>query len=103
MRDRATYLRAVRRVLDYIEAGDIYQANLSHRFVAQGTVDPLDLYLKLKRISPAPFASFLAWDDLAIVGASPELFYRTLGDRIVTRPIKGTVPGRPTRSRTPGS
>jgi para-aminobenzoate synthetase component I len=94
-RDRGDYLRAVRRVLDYIQAGDIYQANLSHRFIARGRVDPLDLYLKLKRISPAPFASFLAWDDLAIVGASPELFYRTLGDRIVTRPIKGTRPRSP--------
>jgi para-aminobenzoate synthetase component I len=92
---RADYLRAVRRVLDYIEAGDIYQANLSHRFVALGAVDPLDLYSRLKRISPAPFASFLAWDDLGIVGASPELFYRTLGDRIVTRPIKGTRPRSP--------
>jgi para-aminobenzoate synthetase component 1 len=94
-RDRDDYLRAVRRVLDYIEAGDIYQANLSHRFVARGTVDPIDLYLRLKRISPAPFASFLRWDDLAIVGASPELFYRTEGERIVTRPIKGTRPRSP--------
>ncbi len=61
----------------------------------EGRVDPLELYLKLKAISPAPFASFLAWDDLAIVGASPELFYRTDGDRIVTRPIKGTRPRSP--------
>ena len=89
---RDDYLLAVRRTLGYIQAGDIYQANLSHRFVAEGSVDPLDLHLKLKSTSPAPFASFLAWDDLAIVGASPELFYRTTGDRIVTRPIKGTRP-----------
>jgi para-aminobenzoate synthetase component 1 len=91
-RTRDEYLRAARRVLDYIEAGDIYQANLSHRFVARGRVDPLDLYLKLKGISPSPFAGFLAWDDLAIVSASPELFYRLEGDRIITRPIKGTRP-----------
>jgi para-aminobenzoate synthetase component 1 len=94
-RARGDYLAAVRKVLDYIEAGDIYQANLSHRFVARGRVNPLDLYLKLKAISPAPFAGFLAWDDLAIIGASPELFYRTEGDRIVTRPIKGTRPRSP--------
>ena len=94
-RTREDYLRAVRRVLDYIEAGDIYQANLSQRFVARGRVDPLDLYLKSRRISPSPFAAFLAWDDLAIVSASPELFYRTEGDRITTRPIKGTRPRSP--------
>jgi len=92
---RDDYLRAVRRVLDYIEAGDIYQANLSQRFVARGRVNPLELYLKLKRISPAPFASFFAWDDLAIIGASPELFYQSQGDRIITRPIKGTRPRSP--------
>jgi para-aminobenzoate synthetase component I len=91
-RPRRDHIEAVRRALDYIGAGDIYQANLSQRFVARGRVDPLDLHLKLKRISPAPFAAFLAWDDLAIVGASPELFYRAEGDRIVTRPIKGTRP-----------
>ena len=91
-RSRQDYLLSARRVLDYIEAGDIYQANLSHRFTASGRVDPLDLRLKLRGISPAPYASYLAWDDLAVVGASPELFYRTEGDRIVTRPIKGTRP-----------
>ena len=91
-RSRDDYLAAVRKVLGYIEAGDIYQANLSHRFVATGRVDPLDLYLRLRSSSPAPFASFLAWDDLAIVGASPELFYDCRGDRIATRPIKGTRP-----------
>ena len=94
-RPRDDYLAAARKVLDYVQAGDIYQANLSHRFVAHGQVDPLDLYLKLKATSPAPFASYLAWDDLAVVGASPELFYRTEGDRIVTRPIKGTRPRSP--------
>ena len=99
--NRADYLASVRKALGYIEAGDIYQANLSQRFVARGRVDPLDLYLRLKASSPAPFAGFLAWDDLAIVGASPELFYRTLGDRIVTRPIKGDAPPipRPVRRR----
>ena len=89
---RDDYRRAIARTLEYINAGDIYQANLSHRFRATGKVDPLGLYLKLKTISPAPFAGFLAWDDLAILSASPELFYRTEADRIITRPIKGTRP-----------
>ncbi len=90
--DREDYLAMVRRALAYIRAGDIYQANLSHRFVARGRVDPLDLHRRLKSASPAPYAAFLRWDDLAIVGASPELFYQTRGDRIETRPIKGTRP-----------
>jgi para-aminobenzoate synthetase component 1 len=89
---RDDYRRAVGQTLEYINAGDIYQANLSQRFTATGTIDPLDLYQKLKAVSPAPFAAFLAWDDLAILSASPELFYRTEADRIITRPIKGTRP-----------
>ena len=81
-----------RRVLEYIAAGDIFQVNLSQRFTARGPSDPLDLYLRLRDRSPAPFAAFLHWDDLAVVSASPEWFYQTRGDRIVTRPIKGTRP-----------
>jgi para-aminobenzoate synthetase component 1 len=93
------YLAAVRRVLEYIAAGDVFQVNLSQRFTASGRPDPLDLYLRLKARSPAPFGCFLRWDDLAVVSASPEWFYETRGDRIVTRPIKGTRP----RGETPES
>jgi para-aminobenzoate synthetase component 1 len=90
--DPKAYLTAVRRVLDYIAAGDVYQVNVSHRFVAQAPADPLDLYLRLKQQSPAPFAAFLRFRDLAVVSSSPECFYQTRGDGIVTRPIKGTRP-----------
>ena len=89
---RDGYLEAVRRALDYIAAGDVFQINLSQRFEAKGFVDPLDLYLRLKARSPAPFAAFLGWDDFAVVSSSPESFVQTQGDRIVTRPIKGTRP-----------
>jgi para-aminobenzoate synthetase component 1 len=88
----AAYRDGVRRALDYIRAGDIFQVNLSQRFTAHGRAEPLDLYLRLKTISPAPFAAYLQWDDLAVASASPEWFYQTRGDRIVTRPIKGTRP-----------
>jgi para-aminobenzoate synthetase component 1 len=90
--DRETYVKTVRRVLEYIAAGDVFQVNLSQRFSARGSFDPLDLYLRLRDRSPAPFAAYLRWDDLAVVSASPEWFYQTRGDRIVTRPIKGTRP-----------
>jgi para-aminobenzoate synthetase component 1 len=94
---RGEYLEAVERVLEYIRAGDVFQINLSQRFSAHGRIDPLDLYLRLRHASPAPFAAFLQWQDQAVVSASPELFYETRGSRIVTRPIKGTRP----RGRSP--
>ena len=87
----------MRRALEYIAAGDIFQVNLSQRFTAVGRPEPLDLYLRLKAVSPAPFSAFLQWDDLAVVSASPEWFFQTRGDHIITRPIKGTRP----RGRTP--
>jgi para-aminobenzoate synthetase component 1 len=90
--DRETYGKSLRRVLDYIAAGDVFQVNLSHRFTAYGRPRPLDLYLRLKAKSPAPFAAFLRWGDLAVISASPESFCQTRGDSIVTRPIKGTRP-----------
>ena len=80
--------------------GDVFQVNLSQRFSARGNLDPLDLYLRLRDRSPAPFSAFLRWGDLAVISASPEWFYQTRGDRIVTRPIKGTRPRGATRRRT---
>ncbi len=90
--DRESYVKAVQRVLEYIAAGDVFQVNLSQRFSARGRFDPLDLHLRLRDRSPAPFSAFLRWGELAVVSASPEWFYQTRGDRIVTRPIKGTRP-----------
>ncbi len=99
--DRSSYLSKVGQVLEYIAAGDIFQANFTQRFSAVGTPEPLDLYDRLKQISPAPFSAFLRLDDHpgnpAVVSASPEWFYQTRGDRILTRPIKGTRP----RGETP--
>jgi para-aminobenzoate synthetase component 1 len=82
----------VGRALEYIRAGDIFQVNFSQRFRAGGDPNPLDLFERLAEISPAPFSALLRWGDDAIVSASPEWFYTIAGDRIVTRPIKGTRP-----------
>lgn len=89
-RDR--YIERIDRVLDYIRAGDIFQANFTHRFECVSTDDPLALHDHLATISPAPFAAYARQADQAMVCSSPEWFYRIEGDRVVTRPIKGTRP-----------
>jgi len=90
---REEYLRAVRRILDYISAGDIYQANFTRRFEAAVRRPSGELYLALRRRNPAPFAAYLdAGDGLAVMSSSPELFLRLRGRRAETRPIKGTRP-----------
>ena len=53
---------------------------------------PYELYRRLRRINPAPFASYLNFDDVTVVSASPERFLRIRGDLVETRPIKGTRP-----------
>jgi len=91
------YVAAVQRVREYIQAGDIFQANISQRFEAEMPLEPYELYRRLRAINPAPFAAFLNLDGVAVVSASPERFLRLRGDRVETRPIKGTRPrGRDT-------
>jgi len=87
---RDDYLRAVARVIEYIRAGDIFQANLTQRLLAPAVEDSLDLYERLRRVNPAPFAGLMRWDDWAVVSASPERFLRVDGRDVETRPIKGT-------------
>jgi len=98
---RRAYEQMVVRALDYIAAGDIYQVNLAQRLWIEGVGDPLWLYARVRRSNPAPYSAFLCWADGAIASFSPELFLELRGDRVVTRPIKGTRPrtGDPARDR----
>jgi len=88
------YEAVVRRVVEYILAGDIFQANLSQRFTAPLApgFDAFDLYRRLRDLNPAPFAAFLRFDDVEIASASPERFLALRGNRVETCPIKGTRP-----------
>ena len=92
--NRDAYEAMVRRCIDYILAGDIYQANLSQRFSAElpPGLDPFAIYCALRRRNPAPFAAFLRHGELALVSASPERFLKLIGREVETRPIKGTRP-----------
>lgn len=93
------YLRAVAMAREYICAGDIFQVNLSQRFEADLNIPPYELYQRLRQINPAPFASYLNFDDVSIVGASPERFLKVSGDWVETRPVKGTRPRGKTEAK----
>ena len=86
------YLKAIARIREYIAAGDVYQVNLTQRFEAPLSCHPYELYQRLRRRSPAPFASYVNFDSLQIVSSSPERFLRLQNGRAETRPIKGTRP-----------
>ncbi len=91
---RQAYQASVRRILDYIRAGDIYQANYTARFVADlpPGVRPADIHAAVRANNPAPFAAYLACGPrLTIASASPERFMQLdASGRIESRPIKGT-------------
>ena len=90
---REGYLNAVGRVIEYVYAGDIFQANLSQRLEAPLVGTPLDLYRRLRQRNPAPFSAFLDFGDLVVASSSPERFLQVQPDgRVETRPIKGTRP-----------
>jgi len=92
---RPRYERAVRRAIDYIRAGDVFQVNLSQRLAAGWEGDPFALYGRLRQTSPAPFMALTRLGGADIVSASPERFLQRRGERIQTRPIKGTRPRGP--------
>lgn len=102
---KENYLRAVECAKQYINAGDIYQVNLSQRFQTQIETSPYVIYKRLRKINPAPFSCYLRFDNKYIISSSPERFLslrNTLDSdgkhsegivrNIQTRPIKGTRP-----------
>jgi para-aminobenzoate synthetase component 1 len=91
------YAEAVTRTVEYIRAGDIFQANISQRFWAPlpRGFSPRAFYERLREINPATFAAYLDCGDFQIASSSPERFVKVVDDMIETRPIKGTAPRSP--------
>ena len=92
--NQATYSRKAETIIEYIRAGDIFQANLTQRWAATWPkmITPFDMYRRLLSLSAAPFAAFLSLDAATqIISASPERFISIDHRGVVeTRPIKGT-------------
>ncbi len=89
---RPAYEAAVRRIIDYIRAGDVYQVNLSQRFSAPFQGESFALFRHLWQHNPAPFFAFVQAGDHQILSTSPERFILQSGRHVETRPIKGTRP-----------
>lgn len=86
------YLKQVRQVLELIKAGDILQANLSHRLEADFKGDTFSLYMALTQANPALFSAYLCSEDFAIASVSPERFLMLTNKHVQATPIKGTRP-----------
>ena len=98
--DEGGYIKQVRTILDEIEAGNVYQADLTQRMELPYRGDSWALYRALRRLSPAPFAAYLELPEVAILSSSPERFLRLDAEgRVESRPIKGTRPRGGTEER----
>lgn len=88
------YLDGVRRIKEYIQAGDVFQVNLSRCWRARlaAPIDPLAIYQRLSRENPGPFAGFARLGKVYVLSSSPERLVKTTADRVETRPIAGTRP-----------
>ena len=97
---RNEYEASVGRIISYIHAGDIFQANFTQRFEARldASDTPYGLYLRLRDVSPAPFSSFFNFGEGSLVSSSPERFLFNKNGEVETKPIKGTRPRGKTKA-----
>lgn len=114
------FLDGVRRILRYIREGDVFQVNLSRAWTGESRASAAEIYSRLRRANPAPFAGLLSWVEetgalpavnrppvcsnrdgppTEVLCSSPERLLRVYGDRIETRPIAGTSRRDPDAAR----
>jgi para-aminobenzoate synthetase len=97
-RSRSRYLEDIAECGERLREGESYEVCLTNTVEAEVNEDPLDVYMRLRRVNPAPFAAYLRFGDLAVLSSSPERFLRVdRGARVEAKPIKGTS----RRGRTP--
>jgi para-aminobenzoate synthetase/4-amino-4-deoxychorismate lyase len=94
---RDEYARAFAQVQDYIAAGDVYQINLTLKYLFAFSGDPVALYAALRRKQRVEYGALIGAGDFHVLSLSPELFFRREGKQVTSRPMKGTAP----RGRTP--
>jgi para-aminobenzoate synthetase component 1 len=94
---KQTYLETLKKIIEYIASGDVYQVNLSQKFTADFSGNPFALFKSYYEANPAPFFAYIHAGNHQIISTSPERFLVQAGRRIETRPIKGTRP----RGKTP--
>ena len=87
---QADFEGAVKKCVEYIRAGDIFQVVISQRLKVEVHSDPFDIYRSLRVINPSPFMFFLRTADVTLVGSSPEIMCRVMENKVTVRPLAGT-------------
>lgn len=85
------FKKAVEKAKEYIIAGDIFQVQISRRLeIDVSDIDHFNIYRALRAVNPSPYMFYLKFDDIEVIGSSPELLVRKDKDRVIVRPIAGT-------------
>ncbi|MGL1935427.1 MAG: anthranilate synthase component I family protein [Fibrobacterales bacterium] len=87
---KKVYEKYVEETVEYIHAGDVFQANLAHPIHFDFTGSPLDLFSKIRTQNPSPYNSYYFTPEFTVVSNSPELLYGVSGRKVTTKPIAGT-------------
>ena len=90
--EKEEYIGAIKRIKEYIVAGDVIQVVMSQRWARKTEAEPFSLYRALRRVNPSPFMVYFNFGDFQIIGASPELLLKVEDKDISTWPIAGTRP-----------
>ena len=88
--NQADFEAAVRKCVEYIEAGDIFQVVISQRLEVDLRSDPFEIYRTLRVVNPSPFMFFLRTSEVTLVGSSPEIMCRVVNGKVTVRPLAGT-------------
>ncbi|MCA9267393.1 MAG: anthranilate synthase component I, partial [Planctomycetales bacterium] len=90
--DQASFEDAVRKCVEYIRAGDIFQVVISQRLQVDVKSDPFEIYRTLRVVNPSPFMFFFRTAEATLVGSSPEILVRVVDRQTTVRPLAGTRP-----------
>ncbi|MCP4658232.1 MAG: anthranilate synthase component I [bacterium] len=88
----AAFRGAVLKAREAIAAGEVLEAVLARRWTVRGSAEPLAIYRALRMASPSPYMVLVELPDVALVGGSPEMLVRKVGQRVEVRPIAGSRP-----------
>lgn len=96
----AAFETAVRKAVEYIEAGDIFQVVFSQRLEVPLPTHPFEIYRTLRVVNPSPFMFYLRTPSVTLVGSSPEVMVRVVDGLVTVRPLAGTRPRMPPMPKT---
>ena len=90
--DKNRFIKIVQKAKEYISEGDIYQVNLAHRIEIEGFFNTDQIFRNLIEYQPASYLMHIQEKDFSLISGSMELFLEKTGNKIYTKPIKGTRP-----------